>query len=55
MRPMFNGVLRDDACHAYRKWLEAYLHMSSNASDQDIHDMIVAGFSASLITLLCTN
>ena len=55
VRPMFAGVLRDDAYHAYRKRLEAYLHISSNASDQDIHDMIVAGFSAGLITLLCAN
>ncbi|WP_225914399.1 antitoxin Xre/MbcA/ParS toxin-binding domain-containing protein [Pseudomonas atacamensis] len=55
VRPKLVGVLRDDAYHAYRKRLEAFLHISSNASDQDIHDMVVAGFSASLITLLCSD
>lgn len=53
VRPMFAGVLRHDAYHAYRTRLEALLHISVNASDLDIHDMIVAGFSASLIKVLC--
>ena len=53
VRPMFAGVLRDDAYHAYRIRLEASLNIPSNASDQDIHDMIVAGFSASMIMSLC--
>ncbi len=51
--PVFAGVLRHDAYHAYRTRLEALLHISVNASDLDIHDMIVAGFSASLIKVLC--
>ena len=55
VRPMFAGVLREDAYHAYRKRLAAYLHIPSNASDQDIHDMIVAGFSAGLISSLCAD
>lgn len=51
--PVFAGVLRDDAYHAYRIRLKASLHIPSNASDQDIHDIIVAGFPASLIKSLC--
>lgn len=53
VRPAVAGVLRDDVYHAYRIRLEASLHIPSNASDQDIHDMILAGFSASLIKSLC--
>ena len=53
VQSVFAGVLRDDAYHAYRIRLEASLNIPSNASDQDIHDMIVAGFSASLIKVLC--
>ena len=53
VRPMFAGVLRHDVYHAYRMRLDALLHISVNASDLDIHDMIVAGFSASLIQSLC--
>ncbi|RWW58083.1 hypothetical protein BHE74_00035086 [Ensete ventricosum] len=52
-RPMFAGVLRQDVYHAYRMRLETLLHISVNASDLDIHDMIVAGFSVSLIKMLC--
>ncbi len=44
VRPMFAGVLRHDVYHAYRMRLDALLHISVNASDLDIHDMIVAGF-----------
>jgi len=55
VRPVLAGVLLDDAYHAYRKRLEDYLHISSNASDQGIHDMIVARFSVSLITSLCAD
>lgn len=46
---VFAGVLRDDAYHAYRIRLVASLHIPSDASDQDIHEMIEVGFSASLI------
>ena len=53
VRPMFAGVLRHDVYHAYRMRLDALLHISVNASDLDIHDMIVAGFSVSLIKMLC--
>lgn len=53
VQSVFAGVLRDDAYHAYRIRLEASLSIPLNASDQDIHDMIVAGFSASMIMSLC--
>ena len=53
VQPVFAGVLLDEAYHAYRIRLEASLNIPSNASDQDIHDMIVAGFSASMIMSLC--
>lgn len=49
---VFAGVLRDDAYHAYRIHLEASLHIPSDASDQDIHEIIEAGFPASLISAL---
>jgi hypothetical protein len=54
VRPMFAGVLRQDAYHAYRKRLERSPY-PFNASDLDIHDMIVAGFSAGLIKMLCAD
>lgn len=53
VRPMVSVVLRQDVYHAYRMRLERLLHISVNASDLDIHDMIVAGFSVSLIKMLC--
>ena len=53
VQSVFAGVLLDEAYHAYRIRLEASLNIPSNASDQDIHDIIVAGFSASLIQSLC--
>ena len=53
VQAVFAGVLLDEAYHAYRIRLEASLNIPSNASDQDIHDIIVAGFSASLIKSLC--
>ncbi|WP_415760998.1 antitoxin Xre/MbcA/ParS toxin-binding domain-containing protein [Pseudomonas sp. CP4] len=55
VRPVLAGVLLDDAYHAYRKRLEEYLHISTDASDQGIHGMIVARFSVSLITSLCAD
>ena len=55
VRPMFAGILSDDAYHAYHKRLQACLHVCSNASDQGIHDMIVAGFSVCLIISLCAD
>lgn len=50
--PVFAKVLRGNAYHVYRMRLEASLHIPSDASNQDIHEMIEAGFSASLITAL---
>ncbi len=52
LRPLCAGVLRDDAYHADRIRPEASLHIPSDDSDQDIHEMIEAGFSASLINAL---
>jgi putative toxin-antitoxin system antitoxin component (TIGR02293 family) len=51
--PMFAGILRQDVYHAYRMRLEALLDISVNASCLDIHHMIVAGFPASLVHVLC--
>ncbi|MEO4013816.1 antitoxin Xre/MbcA/ParS toxin-binding domain-containing protein [Pseudomonas rossensis] len=53
VRPDAAGVLRDDAYHAYRLRVEASLQIPSIASDQVIHNMIEAGFSASLVKSLC--
>jgi len=53
VQPVFAGVLLDEAYHAYRIRLAASLNIPSTASDQDIHYIIVAGFSASLIQSLC--
>ena len=51
--PMFAGILRQDVYHAYRMRLEALLDISVNASCLDIHHMIVAGFPACLVHVLC--
>ncbi|MBR7200319.1 antitoxin Xre/MbcA/ParS toxin-binding domain-containing protein [Pseudomonas sp. 14A] len=48
----FAGALRDDAYQAYRIRLEASLHIPLDASDQDIHEIIEAGFPANLISAL---
>lgn len=45
-------ALRDDVHHAYRVRLQESLDLPSDASDQDIHCRIKAGFSASLIKAL---
>ncbi len=52
-RAMPAQALRADAHRAYRIRLETLLQIPVNASDQDIHEMIEAGFLASNIKLLC--
>lgn len=43
-----------DALHkSYRSLLEAYLHISSEASDLAIHEAIESGFSAVVLQALC--
>jgi len=50
---MFAEILREDAYGAYRVRLEALLHIPTDASDRDIHELIEAGFSASNVKALC--
>lgn len=49
---MFAEVLRETAYGAYRVRLEALLQIPTNASDQDIHELIEAGFSTSSVKAL---
>lgn len=51
-RSVSGRVLRDDTYHAYRIRLQESLGLPSNASDQDIHYQIEAGFSADVIKAL---
>lgn len=51
-RSVSGRVLRDDAYHAYRIRLQESLGLSPNASDQDIHYRIEAGFSANVVKAL---
>jgi putative toxin-antitoxin system antitoxin component (TIGR02293 family) len=50
---MFTDIFREDANRAYRLRLELFLHIPIRASDQDIHDLIEAGFPASIVDKLC--
>jgi len=50
---MFSEILREKSYDAYRVRLEALLHIPTDASDQDIHELIEAGFSASSVKALC--
>lgn len=50
---MFTEALYQNALGAYRVRLEALLHIPTNASDQDIHELIEAGFSPSNVKALC--
>ncbi|MFY0727292.1 antitoxin Xre/MbcA/ParS toxin-binding domain-containing protein [Pseudomonas sp. NFX15] len=50
---MFAEVLRENAYCAYRVRLEALLHIPTDASDQAIHELIEAGFSADSVKALC--
>jgi hypothetical protein len=50
---MFAEILRENAYGADRVRLEALLHIPTDASDQDIHELIEAGFSAGSVKALC--
>ncbi|MEN5314505.1 antitoxin Xre/MbcA/ParS toxin-binding domain-containing protein [Pseudomonas koreensis] len=50
---MLTDISRKDASRAYRLRLELFLHIPIHASDQDIHDLIEAGFPASIVNQLC--
>lgn len=51
-RSMSARVLRDDTYHIYRLRLQEFLDLPLDASDQDIHCRIEAGFSAILVKAL---
>jgi putative toxin-antitoxin system antitoxin component (TIGR02293 family) len=50
---MFSETLRENSYGAYRVRLEAFLHIPTDASDQEIHELIEAGFSAGSVKALC--
>jgi hypothetical protein len=49
---MFAERMRASAYGAYRIRLEVLLHIPTDATDQDIHDLIKAGFSADTVKTL---
>ncbi|TKJ72407.1 antitoxin [Pseudomonas sp. CFBP13508] len=49
---MLTDTFREDSKRAYRLRLEQSLHIPIDASDQDIHDLIEAGFPASIVNHL---
>ncbi len=49
---MFVEHMRESAYGAYRIRLEVLLHIPTDATDQDIHDLIEAGFSAGTVKTL---
>lgn len=50
---MFSETLRENFYGAYRVRLEALIHIPMDASDQHIHELIEAGFSAGSVKALC--
>jgi putative toxin-antitoxin system antitoxin component (TIGR02293 family) len=50
---MFAEVMRNNAYRAYRAQLEELLQIPTTASDQGIHALIEAGFSAERVMRLC--
>lgn len=50
---MFAEVMRESAYRAYRARLGVFLPIPIDASDQDIHELIEAGFFAASVKLLC--
>lgn len=50
---MLSETLRENSYVAYRVRLEALLHIPTDASDQEIHELIEAGFSAGSVKALC--
>jgi len=49
---MLPAVMRTGACGAYRAKLELVLQMPIHATNQDVHELIEAGFPASVIKTL---
>ncbi|MFY0729655.1 antitoxin Xre/MbcA/ParS toxin-binding domain-containing protein [Pseudomonas sp. NFX15] len=49
---MITGNMREDAYHDYRVRLELILHIPTNASEQEIHNLIEAGFLADRVIAL---
>lgn len=49
---MFAEVMGEEAYCAYRIHLEIFLQIPTDASDQNIHQLIEAGFSASSVMAL---
>lgn len=50
---MYAEILREPAYEAYRARLESLLNIPALASDQEIHDLIEAGFPAARVKALC--
>lgn len=50
---MFDDVMRENAYLAYRGRLDLLLRIPTEASDQDIHELIEAGFSVDRIENVC--
>jgi putative toxin-antitoxin system antitoxin component (TIGR02293 family) len=50
---MLAEVMREGAYRAYRTRLGVFLPIPIDASDQDIHELIEAGFLAASVKLLC--
>lgn len=50
---MFAEVMRESVYRAYRARLGVFLPIPIDASDQDIHELIEAGFLAANVKLLC--
>ena len=50
---MLAEVMRESVYRAYRARLGVFLPIPIDASDQDIHALIEAGFSAARVKLLC--
>lgn len=50
---MFAQFMREGAYSAYRDWLETLLQIPVVATDQDIHELIEAGFSAEIVSAFC--
>lgn len=50
---MLTNVMRVELNHSYRNRLERLLGIPSSASDQDIHELIEAGFPSAKLKELC--
>ena len=50
---MLAEVMHETAYQAYRRRLETWLQIPLDASEQDIHEFIMAGFSAASVETVC--